>query len=391
MRIDLVFPALPPALDGIGDYTARLGQTLASACAVHIWTAQDDARAVPGALLHLVPSMASSRGLSHLVEGIAADPPDVLVVQYNPFSYGRWGLNLHLAPALRRLKARCPRLHLALMVHEPFVRVENWRFAVFTTWQRLQFWRLMRTADTAFVSIAPWVDRFQPWFPATPIHHLPVGSNMPHVPCKRATMRDRLMIAPQATVLGVFGSAHPSRLLGMVNAAAARLARQELQPVVLYIGAAGAAVQDALTADVRLIDAGALPGDDVSRHLAAVDVYLAPFADGVSTRRGSFLVGLQHGLPTVSTVGRDTDAMLRTANGTAFDLVPDTDAEAFAKAVERLVRSVALQEKRRSAASAFYSSHFTWPRIAARLLDKLPLPTPSVPSIAPTCVSALAP
>src|ERR671916_396556 len=82
---------------------------------------------------NLGSSVAKPRSVLRLTDVIQADPPDWLLLQYNPFSYGRWGLNLHLPLIVRRIKQQQPHIRIALMVHEPFVPIENWKFAIMTT------------------------------------------------------------------------------------------------------------------------------------------------------------------------------------------------------------------------------------------------------------------
>jgi len=118
------------------------------------------------------------------MSAIETDTPDWLLLQYNPFSYGRWGLNLDLPLVIRDIKRRQPFIRIALMGHEPFVPISNWRSAIMTTWQRWQLWMLGRSADVVFFSIQPWARKFQTWWPNKPVLHLPVGSNIPRLPIK---------------------------------------------------------------------------------------------------------------------------------------------------------------------------------------------------------------
>ena len=126
------------------------------------------------------------------------------------------------------------------MVHEPFVPVESWSTAVMTTWQRAQLWMLGQSADLLFFSIAPWAERFRRWFPETPVHHLPVSSNVPRTSTSRQAAREEIGLAADDFVIGVFGSAHPSRLLHFIRAAVARIRADVRDVRVLYIGGAGA-------------------------------------------------------------------------------------------------------------------------------------------------------
>lgn len=369
MTLDLLFPTLPPAIDGIGDYTARLASALGTRHTVRVRGGTAPA-CVPGVDVITGYDYTSRAGLQNVVRDVAESRPDWVVLQYNPFSYGRWGLNLALAPALATMRERHTRPRLAVMVHEPFVPMMHWRFALMSIWQRPQFRALGRAADQLFFSISPWAEQFASWFPNTPVHHLPVGSNMPAAGADGPAVREAYGIAPDEFVIGVFGSAHPSRLLSFVGAAVHAVAR--IRPVhVLYVGGAGPAIAEAVGTHVPMTDAGKLDPIDVSRAFAAMDLYLAPFRKGVSTRRGSFMTGLQHGVASISTHGIHTDAMLCEVDGHAVALAPDDAPNAYAARA----RDLAEDDTRRRAVGAagqdLFESAFTWDRIAERMMSHL--------------------
>jgi len=118
-------------------------------------------------------------------------------------------------------------------------------------------------------------------------------------------------------------------------------------------------------------DAGPLPADEVSIHLSAMDLHLTPFIDGASTRRGSFLAGLQHGVPSVSTRGPLTDPLIAEADGDAYLLTPVGDATAYVRAVQKLYRNPSSRSLIATRSSKFFDSYFSWPTIADRVLSTL--------------------
>lgn len=380
MTIDLIAPVLPPTLDGIGDHTFHLAQALAAqGTEVRVRTAQRDWTPISGVGVQRAFHLNNRRGILDLVGALRDDPPDWVVLQFEQFSYGRWGLNPFLPLALYRLRHAAPGTQIAVMFHEDFVPLSTFTFSLMSTWQRPQFWMLGRLADTAFFSTEPWVDTYRDWFPDTDVRHLPVGSNIPTVDASPLDVRERLGIDPDAFVLGLFGSAHPSRLLSYVNDAAAACTNEERPCQVLYVGPDGNRVREQLNADLPLLDAGPLPAEDVSRCFAAMDLYLAPFEHGVSTRRGSFLTGLQHGVPTVSTAGRDTGSLLRNQAGTAFELVPWSDRDAFVSSTVDLARAPERRRQMSRAAREAYTSTFDWPQISQALrhaLERANAPSP---------------
>jgi glycosyltransferase involved in cell wall biosynthesis len=305
-----------------------------------------------------------------LAEAVQSDPPDWLFVQFNQFSYGRWGFNLFLPFTVWRIQQIAPDTRIAVMFHEDFVPVTSWKNAIMTTWQRGQFWMLGRLADHIFFSIAPWVEKYQSWFPGTPVHHLPVGSNMPLVEVKRDAIRRKLGFNDSTFVLGVFGSLHASRLLGHIRAAAEMVAHQNHDFSLLYIGPHGEAFQNVM-GKFPVLNAGRLSAEDVSRYMQAMDVHLTPFIDGASTRRGSFMAGLQHGIPTVATQGPLTDDLLRNADGTAFYLAPVAHPDKFAKLVSALSQDASKRTTVGRAGQKFYNHHFSFDVVSKTLLHHL--------------------
>lgn len=365
MRIDLVFPAFPPAHDGIGDYTFRLAEALVPHACVRVLTEQDDPEPVTGAeVVRIDGSSMSQRGLE-LAGFQTAGPPDWLVLQYNPFSWGRYGFNVLLPERLRQLKARHPSLRIAVMVHEPFVPARTWQFTIMTCWQRWQLWRLGHVADVVFFSIGPWARRFSAWFKQTPVHHLPIGSNIPVEGEVREEARRRLGVQNRF-VLGLFGSASTDNGLPYVRSAVEAVVGQDAAAVLLYVGPDGRKVKEYLEG-LPVRDLGKLSAREVSSAFAAMDISIAPIPDGVSTRRGTVMAALAHGVPVASLSGPSTDGVFSTASGQSIWLSPTGAVEAYGQ----LVAALAVHPARidvGAAGRALYEQKFDWPVIAKRTL-----------------------
>lgn len=389
MTIDLIFPVLPPALDGIGDYTALLARALAPRADVRVLTGPGPHDAIDGVDVEPAFTVTPPQGVRRLLGAVERRRPDWVVLQFNQFSYGRWGLNPFLPLVMRQIKRRLPGTGIAWMAHEDFVPVTSWKFAIMTLWQRWQFWMLGRTADRVFLSIEPWAEKYQRWFPDTLVRHLPVASNIPRGEHARADARRHLGLAPETFVAGVFGTVNASRMLPLIRRAATAMQAACAQSpegrdfALLYVGPHGADMRAAMGPGLPLLDAGRLPADEVSAAFAAMNLHLTPFVDGVSTRRGSFLAGLQHGVPTVGTAGELTDAMLLDADGDAFLLAPASDPAAFEHHALALLDSDDQRARMAVAARALYDSTFSFEVIAERLLAGLGAPL-SQPAAAPS-------
>ena len=379
MNIDIVFPVLPPSLDGIGDHTARLARALAAqGCSVRVLTAQEEWTPLSVVTVQRAFHLRRRRGILDLIDIYRSTPhPDWLLLQFEQFSYGRWGLNPLLPLAIQRIKRIAPGMKVAVMFHEDYMPASSLKTAIMSSWQRLQFHALGRLADVALFSTEPWARTYARWFPHTAVHHLPVGSNIPRVDADPTDERTRLGIDPEAVVIGLFGSAHPSRLLTHVKAAITRCLGRSQNVHLLYVGADGQRVLEVLGLDAPVLDAGPMPADDVSRCFAAMDVYLAPFSTGVSTRRGSFIVGLQHGLATVTTRGDQTGPWLAEQHGKGFLAYDHQQVERFAEAVVSLVQSPEVRLGVGKAGHTLYKNYFDWSILAGQLLEHLRAPVPA--------------
>jgi glycosyltransferase involved in cell wall biosynthesis len=290
---------------------------------------------------------------------------DAMVLQYNPFMYGRWGFTPWLPLAVLGLRRTAARPLIALMVHEPCVDMVDWRSVLMGLWQRVQLASLVRSSDIVFVSVDVWTPYLRGRRRSTPVLHLPVGSNLPDRRESRSAERARLGVAPGDVVLAAFGTGNPARLLDYAVAAANRLVISGRQVTLLNLGH-GASRLDGLDQRVRLEHPGALPDSVVAARLASVDIFLAPYIDGVSSRRTALMAALQHGLPVVGTDGASTDHLLRRATE-ALRLVPVGSSESFAEAVSSLAVDADLRSVMGNAARRLYEECFNWPVLAGRL------------------------
>jgi hypothetical protein len=314
----------------------------------------------------LAGAFRAATGVPAVTAGAAAlaqaRPGELVLVQYNPFSWGRWGV----APGLVRsvVRARRAGARVALLVHEPYVPLRASRELAIGLWQRAQLLALARACDPLLAVSRAWARRVQRLAGSRPVHELPVGSMLPPRRERRDAARRALDADPATIVLAQFGTNHPSRVDTHSRAAAERVAGAAADVVLLNLGLHAQPVG----APVREVRPGLLDRDALAEMLAAADVFLSPCVDGVTTRRTSVMSALQQGVPVVGTETADTDAALR--DPAALRLVPVDDVAGFAQQAERLATAPA-EERRRAgaAAAALYAREFDWDRTARRLAE----------------------
>ena len=251
---------------------------------------------------------------------------DAIVVQYNPFSYGRRGFAPGLLALLRRLRQDDGRPVVALVIHEPYVPMVNIRWIILGGWQRMQLAVLRVYADVVFASIQPWTEAFSQWIPHRPTYHLPSGSNLPDLRSDREMARAALEVGGQLVVATLSGG-HETHLTLHVERALEAIQRAVGPFTYLALGAGTRVPRCPEVVSVHA--PGHLDADALAAQLAAADLFLTPLADGVSSRRTTVAAALQHGVPVLGTIGPLTDDLFRASD--ALVLTPVRDVHGFAE------------------------------------------------------------
>jgi glycosyltransferase involved in cell wall biosynthesis len=374
MHIAILIPELPPKVNGIGDYTFFLSETLAKQfdCQITLLTSEGDFQCPQGCHLEKGAFLPGAALLEVLPKVMSKLQADWLLIQYNPFLYAHRGFNPWLVAAVAKARAQQPNLRVALMAHELFMFAENLKFAVLGTFHRLQLWGLLRSVDLAFASLDAWAVELRHWIPNKPVFSLPVGSNVPLVSVSSdflGTRKQELGIDPSAFVLGAFGSYHYGRMPERMIRTLETLHKRNIKVHLLFIGSGEEQLRKICPAHLHpiLTTTGSLGCEAVSTHLQLVDLLLSPFLDGISTRRSSAISCLSHGLPLLTTSGRLSDELWREAFGDG--LIPVEDEAAYFDAAYQLCLDREKLKKFTHISQSLYQDQFTWERIAQRLLD----------------------
>jgi glycosyltransferase involved in cell wall biosynthesis len=357
----------------VGGYTWQLSQALCRRCEVTLLTSHRlEITPVPGLTITQPFDGQDPRTLFRIVPELERLRPDWLLVQWDPYSYGaRYTFNPYLPLALGVLKRKLPGLRIAVIVHETFVPATDLKHTLITAWQRLQLRVLGELADVLVFVIEAWSKRLKSWFPRARVLHLPVGNTIPRVEVDRARLRGELGLPSDALILGWFGRAQPSRNVESIHHAIAGAKRAGANPFVLHIGVGAGLAKEALRDVPQSKVVGTLPADGISRHLSAMDIYLAPINEGVSSRNTSVMAAFAHGLAVIGTAGESTDRIFHEHRDRALLLVDGGKREGFEAAAQRLSESAALRQSLGQAAERLVAEHFSWDAISERLLTAL--------------------
>ena len=372
MRLAIVSPTYPPNPCGVGDYTRHLARELAESEDVTVLTTRKRVpRPDTGVSVREAFDYFDPKSVFELLPELERLRPDWVVVQYDPYSYGaKHAFNPYLPVMLHVLKRRLGTTRLAVVVHETFAEPSNWKRAVMTTWQRGQLWVLGRAADLLVFVVDSWAERFRSWFPHARVVHLPVGNNIPRVPVDRDTVRAELNLPRDRLIVGWLGRTVPTLNVDWLHDSIRGAEVAGSPPFVLHIGGGSDDARRVLR-DVPSRVAGVLSTQDLSRHLSAMDVYFAPLAEGISSRRTSLVASLSHGLPVVAAAGPATDSLFYEENGRSLALVDAARGESFREAVARLATSAELRARLGAGATELAKRAFSWESITTRLIEEL--------------------
>lgn len=292
-RIALLTGSLPPHdVCGVGDYTKRLHEALIGK--------------LPVELVHRPISRAFEPGLFHIFRD-----RDLVHVEYPTEGWGNSVLPSFL-PLGRRLLG--PRAKLVVTLHE---------WSQMNPIRRKSILPLVTGAD-AFVFVTPFErDAFLSSAPRSsrskPTWVIPIGVNLtvPEVPREEAlAFRQEELAGSYDLLLTHFGFVHEAKQPRKILDALVALRALGRNPKMVFIGGFQTDKPQEREAFEREISSrglteavdlkGFIKDDRVAaKIMAAGDANVSLFAEGLSSRRGSFWYATQHGTSLVTTEPRD--------------------------------------------------------------------------------------
>src|ERR1019366_31641 len=354
----------PHAGGGVADYTRSVARALAAAGdEVHVWAPVAAGGLVeePGVQLHPLARGFGPRGLLALARAFERESrPRRLLLQYVPQAFGLRGMNVPFCAWVASLRDT----QVWVMFHE----VLGWwrprwalRTAAIAAGTRAMATILAARADRTFVAVPSWTPLLRDLMPRRPpARWMPVPSNVPTAVSSeaRTSIRARLGVTPETPLVGHFGT-YGSLIAPLVKRAALTVLSADPRRRLLLLGRGGRSLARDLGADAslagRITATGDLEGAEVAAHLAACDVLVQPYVDGVSTRRGTAMAGLALGIPIATNEGWVTEPVWRECE--AVELTPGP--ELVAEGADRLLRNPARAAAMGARGRDLYRSRFS--------------------------------
>ncbi len=371
LPVCIVSGSYPPMRDGVGDHTRMLARSFAQLCGkrAHVLTSVEAAS--DDEVAHVQP-LCAGWGLSQILRvirylrGLRAG---TVVIQAQSNGYGI-DTGVLFLPFLLRLAM--PRVKMGIVIHEYISCSWKGRFRVLMA---LPF------ANQAFAvsqQYLPLLHRALPWMKER-IHYVPIASNMTPVPVSKERvnrLRTELGVAQEDLCLVFFGVLRRRKGLDQLLEAFAGVLQRQPHARLLLVGHSredwfdaefGPLLKQSAMRD-RITLTGRVDDETLSAVLSMCILGVLPFVDGLSTRRGSFLALLAHGLVTVTT--RPQHPIPQFEDGVTLRYVDPGDTQGLVDAVCELLENSELREAiaRRLPEAA---RHFDWETIASRMLSLL--------------------
>lgn len=361
LRWALITGEYPPAEGGVADYTALLAEALAaSGDEVHVF-APGPLAASAGVQPHALPGHFGRRGLRHLQTELARLAGAQWLIQYVPHAYGRKAMNLGFSAWVARQRARRP----WVMFHEVATRAEpgaplRHHLLAWAT-QRMAR-QLQQAAARSFVSIPAWGTWLAALAPGTaPAAWLPVPSNLPTVASPETVAAARAAMGTDTgELIGCF-SRFDADTRGRLRPALAALLERGSRRVAMLVGPGGEQLVEEIAATApslrpRLHATGRLTAAAAAAHLAAADLLVQPYRDGISTRRGTAMAGMALGGCLLSETGAATEPVWQGSGAVA--LVVRGDGGEMVAAAEALLGDAERRRALGTAAQRLYQEQF---------------------------------
>jgi glycosyltransferase involved in cell wall biosynthesis len=370
----VITPEYPPHFGGVSDYTRQLAAALsAEGDEVHVWCPDSvkdskslsDISAAGCVTVHRDFGKFAPKDLRDVGEKLDRFPgPHRILVQWVPHGYGYRSMNLAFCWWLLQ-RATKHRDRVELMVHEPFLTF-NWtspRQNVAALVHRLMTILLLRASSRVWISIPGWERSLRVYALGRDVgfQWLPIFSNIPAASDPARTQAIRRQYAdPDRVLVGHFGT-FGALIAGLLKPILLSLAKDQVSQTILLMGERSEQFRSQVIENEPRLESviqatGQLSALELAHHLAACDLLIQPYPDGVSTRRGSFMAGLANGKAIVTTTGWLTEPLWLESDAVA--LAPAGNTEAFLEQVRRLREDTAQRLRVGSAATRLYQERF---------------------------------
>lgn len=394
MKILVICSHYPPMASPEGKHALMLCENLAERGAeVHLLTSVlgGEVRPSAGFTLHPKIQFWSWRGAQQLRRATKRIQPDAIVLIYVSWIYGDHPMITFAPLFLRTVAPRAAFLTLfENTVGSPslktFPQKVRWQLAAFVLGGRklpLQHGALLEKSDAIVTLTTHHLDQLAVACPSLRSRAAVIPApallrvRPDHGGEVRTEGRARLGLARDdpAFVLIFFGYIYPGKGVETLLEAISLSQQQGSRPLRLIVaGKVGPELKETLEkleAHLGLADRvtwlGHTEDEVISAYLRASDAAVLPFDEGIRLNNSSFAVCAMHGLPIITTRGKNLEAPFLDRKNVL--LCAPKDAAALARAIDEVVASTELRRELGLGSQEMARSIFAWDAIISTLLS----------------------
>jgi glycosyltransferase involved in cell wall biosynthesis len=353
----------PPQLGGVSDYTGLVANGLASAGnTVRVWAPRCDLpdNTAAAVEVHRLPGHFGSPALATITRAVRANPGCAVLVQYVPHAYGFKAMNLPFCLWLYSIR----RAGLTVMFHEvafPIGPAQPLRHNLLGAVTKLMAWLVCRSATRIMVASARWQEMLSQLGATAPISWIPVPSNIAVVENAAATASWRGRFTKASGLLMGHFANYSDYSVERLSQIISVLLGEHRELSLLLLGANSQEFRRRLLSEnlhmaSRVHATGALAAQELSWALAACDLMVQPYPDGVSTRRTSTSALLAHGRAIVTTNGIATEPLWHESGAVA--MAPADTPGRLRDVINQMILNDAMRRRHQRAAQMLYDDRF---------------------------------
>ena len=366
----------PPDPGGVSDYTQLVARGLVQAGdEVHVWAPGRDGTPSndEGVSVHRLKNRFDPKGVAELARGLdEASGEKRILLEYVPNAFGWKAMNVPFTAWLTTRREK-----MWVMFHEVATPWDSGasrraRDLVLGAVTRAEAIAIASRADKMLVSVPAWeklLRRFVPRF---------AGAEWSPIPSNTPTEADPEQLARKLAAkkkdgegvkwIGHFGT-YGDLVTKMLAPILVKLLEKDESRFAMLLGRRSDTFARSLPANLlkRVRAQGAQTPEQIAANLAACDVVVQPYPDGISSRRTSAMASIALGRAVISHEGAQTESIWRDRH--AVVLARDESPDAFVHATEPLLHNAALAEEVGHKAHALYREEFSIERTIARLRE----------------------
>jgi glycosyltransferase involved in cell wall biosynthesis len=351
-KVAIFAPHYPPVKGGVSDYTSKLfdefqKQDIPSL----VITKKSSLRKKSPSIVEVELPTAFTSFQSAIIDNNVTD----LLIEYTPKSFNpkTLGINLWLVIHILRIRKI---VNVHLYAHETNYPIEFTKAGILLgPIHTIQFYLLSLLSKTTTFSTKRFEEKWKKRIPikSRAMHTIPIGSNIEPVTISTQNQKDQVIF---------FGSNHPTCLKEQALETMIHIANKKPHINFVILGLKESDLSITTHHD-RFEFPGYLSESQISKYYNESKLSILPLMDGCSTRRGTLMCSIAHGVPVLTNYGESTDQSIPWKN---FCYISE-EQEFNNQAIDALGNSDILKAKQVNAYN-YYNSHLAWPVIVKELI-----------------------